>query len=828
MLQHGSGDNVWDRFSQFVTRRWYLVFVAWAALFAILRLSAPNWQDVARDGDFAYLPDSAASVQGEKLRTAAFGEVTSKSEVVFVLARRDGPLTEEDLAFADRVVATYQPPEDADSPIVNIVSHRTEVIGKKLLSPPGEHGQALLIIVQMKGEIMAVENMKPLAEIYEKFEALRNAPDRPAGLEMGVTGSGAVGTEMLFAAEESIRNTEFATIGLIIVILLLVYRAPLLAAVPLMTIAVAVFASFDALAVLAGISYSTNAFEFAVFQTTKIFVVVVLFGSGTDYCLFLIARYKEELSKGLQTTAAAGKALSHVGDALLASALTTILGLGMMIFADFGKFRNGGPAIALALVLALLACLTLAPAILALFGRKVFWPFKIDLDGDKTDLDGDEESDDIRLGRGRTGRRFQGFWNVVARAVTTRPGLILGAALIVSAPFVWFAQDVPLTYDLLNELGPDRLCVQGTDLLREYFPAGETGPVSILVYHPNADFNEGPDRYDRLPRLVKALYDMEYTDEQGNSFRPIQSVRSLVDPLGEKGSRAGIFGGLRRGVISSRAKAVYVSQDGEYRGKVARLDVIFPYDPFSLDSIRLLDHMERYLDAMAKDPHSPWYQAEFYFTGTPPGIRDLRAVTLSDQKLIQQLVAIAVLFVLIAILRRPLISVFLVASVIWGYFVTLGITHLLFAWLYQGTYHGLDWKLPTFLFVILVAVGEDYNIYLVTRVLEEQKKLGFMAGLQSAIRKSGGIITSCGLIMAGTFISMISGSLRTMHQLGFALALGVLLDTFVIRTIVVPSFLVLWGRLRRITGAGPQTVPPPVGPRRARQTESPLTAGRYS
>lgn len=821
MFQHGSGDNVLDRFSQFVTRRWYLVFVAWAALFTLFRLSAPNWDDVARDGDFAYLPDSAASVQGEKLRTAAFGEVNSKSEVVFVLARRDGPLTKDDLAFADRVVATYQPTEDGDSPIVNVVSHRTEVIGKKLLSPPSEHGQALLIIAQMKGEIMAVDNMKPLAEIYEKFQALRNAPDRPAGLELGVTGSGAVGTEMLFAAEESIRNTEFATIGLIIAILLLVYRAPLLAAVPLIAIAVAVFTAFDALAILAGISYSTNAFEFAVFKTTKIFVVVVLFGSGTDYCLFLIARYKEELSKGLQTTVAAGKALYQVSSALLASALTTILGLGMMVFSDFGKFRNGGPAIAVALVVALLACLTLAPAILALLGRHVFWPFKIDLGGD-------EESDDIRLGRGRTGGRFQGFWNGVGRAVTTRPGLIFIVSVILMAPFVWYAQNVPLTYDLLSELGSDRLCVQGTDLLRKYFPAGETGPVTILVYHRNADFNEGPDRYDRLPRLVKALYDMEYTDEEGRSIRPIQSVRSLVDPLGEKSGRSGIFGGLRRGVISSRAKAIYVSQEGEYRGKVARLDVVFPYDPFSVESIRLLDHMEQYLGTLAEDPDSPCYRAEFYFTGTPPGIRDLRAVTLSDQKLIQQLVPIAVLFVLIAILRRPLISVFLVVSVVWGYFVTLGITHLLFAWLYQGTYHGLDWKLPTFLFVILVAVGEDYNIYLVTRVLEEQKRLGFMEGLKSALRKTGGIITSCGLIMAGTFIAMISGSLRTMHQLGFALALGVLLDTFVIRTILVPSFLVLWGRLWGITERGPQAVPPPVGSRRGQRTQSPVTAGKYS
>lgn len=776
--------------SYLITRYWPLVFVGWGAVFVILRLAAPYWDDVARDGDFAYLPGTVASVQAEKLRAAAFGQANAQSDVVIVMARRDGPLTEQDLDFSEVITNYYQPKEGEESPIVNIIGPRTEVVGKKLISPVSDHGQAALIILLLKGEIMSVENMKPLLAIYEKLDQLKQSPQKPHGLELGVTGSGAVGTEMLIAAEESIRNTELATIGLIVIILLVVYRAPLLAAVPLIAIAAAVFTAFDLLAILAGISLKTNWFEFAVFKTTKIFVVVVLFGSGTDYCLFLISRYKEELSKGFGVIQAAAKALDGVSAALFASAGTTILGLGMMFFSDFGKFRNGGPAIAVALIVALAACLTLAPAILCVLGRKIFWPFRIDISSGN-------DSDDISLGKRRIlGGYSQGFWNWLAGGVLKAPGLILVGSLLVMAPFVWQAWDVELTYDLLSELGHDRECVKGTSLLREYFPAGETGPVTILVYHPTANFNEGPDRYRRLPELVTALYQMEYMDPAGNRIKPIQTVRSLADPLGEKSGRSGLFGSLRRGVISGRAKAMYVAQDGPYQGKVARLDVIFPYDPFSIESIQLLDALETYLnDWSAKNPE--WKGAAFYFTGTTPGIRDLRAVTLSDQKVIQQLVPIAVLFVLVLILRKPFLSIFLVLSVIWGYYVTLGVTELLFAWLHGATYHGLDWKLPTFLFVILVAVGEDYNIYLVTRVVEEQTLLGFEEGLRSALRKTGGIITSCGIIMAGTFIAMISGSLRTMHQLGFALALGVLLDTFVIRTILVPCIIVLLHRVVR-------------------------------
>ncbi len=788
---------MFDRLGRLVSRRAAWVILGWVALVLAIWAAAPRWDDVTRDGDFAYLPSAMTSVQGQRLLEEAFPHLLSKSQVILVVARGDGPLGSEDLAVADRLVEAFQPEEDEESveegmatasqpsappdgtpPIVGVLSHRTEVVGEKLVSRPGVNGQALLIVLQLRSEFMAVGNMPWIAAIRDALDRLREDPRFPPGLELGLTGSAAIGGDMLLAAEESIRNTERMTIFLVVVILLVVYRAPGLVIVPVATIFASLAVATGLVASLAQLSAELGWLDFKIFKTTKIFVVVILFGAGTDFCLFLIARYKEELERGLEAGDAIALALGRVGEALAASAMTTILGLGAMAFADFGKFRNSGPAIALCLLVALAASVTLAPAVLRLAGRAVFWPFC------------------QRLGAADRSPRGLRFWERLGRAILARPGLILTGSLLAMAPLVWRGAQVEVTYDLLSELPPDRPSVQGTRLLRRYFPAGETGPITILAYDPRGPFEANPQTREKIARLAQELHRLEYVDSQGSTVRPVMSVRSLAEPLGEAGGRFGLYGGLRKGILRGhpRTRSTYLAAAPEYQGKVTRLDLVALPDPFSLDSIRLLDHLDQKLETLAADPRSEWYGTEFLFLGTTAGIRDLRLVTTSDLGRLQRLVPLAVLMVLVLVLRRPVVSLYLVLSVLLGYYVTIGATELIFARLYGDSFVGLDWKAPMFLFVILIAVGEDYNIYLATRVAEEQRRLGAAEGLHAALVRTGGIITSCGVIMAGTFASMTTGTLRAIQELGVALSLGVLLDTLVIRTVLVPAFLVLWDR----------------------------------
>jgi RND superfamily putative drug exporter len=399
----------------------------------------------------------------------------------------------------------------------------------------------------------------------------------------------------------------------------------------------------------------------------------------------------------------------------------------------------------------------------------------------------------------------------VANVIVSYPGLILVGSFLVLAVPAWHGFNVPITYDMLAELNPKRESVQGTRLLEKNFLIGKTGPITILAKRGGGNFDT-TEQLAKISTLTLELTKFVYVDSEGKDTTPIREVSSLTNPLGEPLTKKklnvwhkkqlSLAEFAERGAILKKSRKFFLSA-GEYAGEVTRFDLVCDYDPFSQESMRLLGAVDNWLKEKKSQPNSDWHDVEFDFIGVTAGIRDLDAVNQSDTFWVGVYVAVAVLIVLIFLLRRPLVSLYLIFTVVFGYLVSLGLTNLFFAWLYGSTYQGLDWKLKIFLFVILVAVGEDYNIYLVTRVFEEQRRRGPLEGLREAVIRTGGIITSCGVIMAGTFGSMATGTLRSMIELGFAMSLGVLLDTFIIRTVLVPAFLTLvarWG-LRSVVEA---------------------------
>jgi putative drug exporter of the RND superfamily len=705
-------------------------------------------------------------------------------------------------------------------PILDVWTWRDDVFGRRLVSADN---QARLIVVRIANEFLAVRNQPLLQRLEQELSAVRDHrrenslplpatnEDSPVRLVMASSGSAAIGGDMLLSAKESIEDTELFTVLLIVAILAFVYRSPLLVLVPLVSIVVALMTSTSLIALLAAGAETAGPgswWHFKIFTTTKIFIVVILFGAGTDYCLFLISRYREELLQSESAESATARALAGVGDALAASALTTIFGLSMMFFSDFGKLRFSGPVIGFCLFVGLLVCLTLTPALLHACGRWIFWPgrFPSPTGSESHSLHASQMPLDTQSSW------TLAFWRRLADLVVRRPGLVLVGSLLLLLPLVplGLASSERVTYDVLSGLHPSRPSRVGATTMRNHFPVGQSGPLTVVLHVPEADFlsTEGKQA---LTELTGKLYQVD----------GVRQVNSVIDPLGEfpPGTRIGLTNrqAWRTWLARSHRKtnALFLAQTEQFPGNLTRLEVILQQDPFSREAIEVLERVDEVLHAHCDPAGSFFRDCQIAYAGPTAAVRDLRAVTQTDQRRIEWLVIIAVYLVLVVILRRPVTCLFLIGSVLLTYFVTLAVTEWVFAWIYAEAFTGLDWKVPLFLFVILVAVGQDYNVYLVTRVIEEQQTRLPLEGLRVALIRTGGIITSCGVIMAGTFFSMTSvvwgslvpdwlpwlqgwlmrsGGLKGMVELGFALALGVLLDTFLVRPILVPAFLALTSR----------------------------------
>jgi len=710
------------------------------------------------------------------------------------------------------------------STLLDLVSWNDLVLGSRLL-----HSRARLIVLQSDAELAATHNIDFLAAIHEQVAATQanhKGLVRP-GLEMLATGSAAIGGETLTAARDAIRYTEWFTVLIILAILVLVYRSPLLIAVPLVSIGLAVAVSTGTIAWLTVGSQAgwLPGLNMRVFTTSRIFLFVILFGAGTDYCLFLIARVREEVTRWPWDVAIA-RGLSGVSSALLGSAFTTVVGLGMLSIAEFGKYHHTGPMIAICLLIGLAVCMTLTPAILCLIGPKVFWPQSYSPANDakgiaaitlpRTEMASDSGSvpnDQSYLPIGqKPGESPAGVWGMIALRLTTRPGLALVVGigiLMFPAVYGWIHED-DVTYDISSQLAASAESRRGFRKLDEHFGIGEVNPTTVLLIHKEKHSTK--DLGDQARELSRQLHSLD----------GVRGVRSADDPLGDfppdrAMSLLSKDAWKRRALKTHRiSQGYFFSSAPQFAGRLVRLDVVMDGNPFDIRTADRVTGMGQWLREKTLDAGSPWADAEVFLAGTTPSIIDLRAVTLSDHRRIKTAVVIAVFLVLLVVIRRVVLCGYLIATVLLSYYATLGMTIVFFRWLYGADYLGLDWKLPLFLFVILVAVGQDYNVYLVTRILEEQRyRPGWLSALRRAVSKTGGIITACGLVMAGTFFSMTASAwfpavkqwlggdvdttastLRGIVELGFALGLGVLVDTFYVRTILVPSFVAIFDRFQ--------------------------------
>jgi RND superfamily putative drug exporter len=787
------------------------MLAGWVLALAVCWAAAPPWNDVAQDREFAFLPAEVQSRKAEDIYAKAFPDDQLASNVVLVLHRAssEGTQLDKDLKFIEetlepglRQIAASEgglaseaaPPDEPlfGSPaptapasttptqrptIARIRTPNDPEAGALLVSPDDK---ALVVEVELTTEMLSKDTWPTIDKIEKLVADLKQSGKVPAGLDITLTGSALVGRDHIEGELQSARATEILTIVLVVTLLLVIYRAPLIALIPLVTVFLVVQLSLHALAILGKAGYIN------LFEGIQIYVTILTYGAGVDYCIFFIARYREELEAGTAPADAVRKAIEGVGAPVAASAGTVIIGIGMMVFAQFGKFHEAGYAVPFSILLVFFASLTFSPALLRLAGHWAFWPRhveKLELAKNGKPVSGD---------RRRWLRRFgdlSTMWDALGDLVLRRPGMLWLGSMALMIPFmiVGIVFERHLSYDLIADLPPHATSVAGTQLLEKHFPSGILGPMTVVLVDPETDFGSDTGRAE-VEHLTNQL--REHKDILG-----LADIRTLTAPLGITSASTREIRELKipqeaRNAGARRAALQrYVSDLGERKKTGTRLELILNRSPFSQESLQNLPEIQRAI--VAALPEEARDRTQIYVSGTTSSIADLETVMKGDRVRIQVLVLVAVFLILIVLLREFVVPLYLLLSVLFSYFVTLGATYLVFWALDPSGFVGLDWKVAIFLFTILIAVGEDYNIFLITRVHEEQRRFGMLNGIIHALVRTGPIISNCGIIMAGTFASLVAGSLQEMKELGFALCFGVILDTFVVRPIIVPAFLVL-------------------------------------
>ena len=886
---------MFSRLAAIVVRFWGVWLAGWVLLLLASSWAAPALDDVVTSGEFAFLPQDAPSRRGEDLFERAWGETVPSRVVIVVSCKAEGDrLNQDDRRFIDEVLAGAlvelaeslgglakegegqeaeeqdDEKQDKDSGATGVGAGRVALRPRSLINDvrtftdrkigkllESSDGRASLVIVELTTEFLNRENRETIDAIERLIRNEVGQPpgtlwssERPAwqraGLRPGLiqqrlgvatSGEATVGRDMLRASDESAEATEFWTVVLVIILLVLLYRAPVVALIPMLTVAMAVQIAMSLLQLgaLWGIV--------SLFRGIEVYVTVLCYGAGVDYCFFLIARYREELATAETEGAGAQvsfpsvlqRALSRVGATLTASAGTVICGIGMMVFAEFGKFRQAGVGISFGLAVVLAASLTFTPTLLRLADRWVFWPRRPGGGGGRRA--GWVATNDP-LGRWIRSNPIQAGWNRLAAALVRYPATIWVCSVLMMAPFAaWGVMNyTSLSYGLLSELPQDNASVRGAVEVQKHFPAGNAGPVTLLLENDSMDFGSSEGR-----EFITGL--TAFLEEQQDRLK-LADVRSLTRPYGLSDDSDPTGNRIERRIRRRRIRQHYVAElvsdlatgstddePAEPDAWVTRVDVVCVEDPFSRGSIRQLSDLEAAVRGHIATSRQAFEQesaedgeegdegedgveeaaeaageaageaaadllgrrTKLLSIGSTASIRDLKDVTDSDQVRIDVLVLCGVYAILLVLLRRPGISLYLIVGVFFSYFAALGVTFVVFEYVVGSPeeFGGLDWKVPMFLFTILIAVGEDYNIFLMTRIEEEQAEHGLVGGVLEALKKTGSVIAGCGIIMAGTFSSLLAGSLVGMQQLGFALAFGVLLDTMIVMPILVPAWLIL-------------------------------------
>lgn len=651
----------------------WAIVAFWVVLIAVVGPFAGKLGDVQRDRAVDYLPAGADSTQVARIQDTLPGGESTDLVLVY---HRDGGLT-----VADRATAREQAAEIARG---QTLSRAPEGIpskdGTTLMFPvsstePGQDEEARTAFV---GEVRAVA-------------------EGSGGLGVEVGGPGALVSDAQEVYTSLGGPLLYTTVAVVAILLILIYRSPFLWLVPLV---VAGIADYLSMAVVYGLN---QGFDITVSGQSSGVMNILVFGAGTDYALLLVARYREELGRWAQPRDAMAAALRGCGPAVVASSGTVAAGLLCLLAADLNSSRGMGPIAAVGVLCALIAMLTLLPALLVLLGRRVFWP--------------------IVPAYGSTPRQRRSLFAAMGSSAGRRPVAVLVSGGVLLGALALGVFSLPGDLKQENSFTSKPESITAMETLSAAYPERSTQPITVITPTGRADETLA------AARTTEGVADAERGRSGGGWTELSVTAQDPPESAGEQATIRALRGAL----------------DGSHVG------------------------------------------------GPSAQQMDLETTNARDLKIVVPLVILSVLLILVALLRSLVAPLLLVAAVVavWG--ASLGIAGLVFEPLLG--LEGTDPGLFLLSFVFLVALGVDYGIFLLHRMREEcVSGAAPEAAALTALRTTGGVIASAGLVLAATFAVLTNMPMAALVEMGFVIAVGVLLDTFLVRTYLVTSASVALGR----------------------------------
>jgi RND superfamily putative drug exporter len=704
--------------------RWLTVAI-WLLIGAAGLVAHAHLDDVTAAGQSSFLPADSESTRALAALEAASG---SEDVPVVIVFERPGGLTKADLAAIGR---------DGDrlgelgltgaTPIVDPFSgeYRNELAKVARLAngigPVSRDGEAALLVLAIDAE-----DRGAIVDGVERIRRYLREHERP-GLRAYVTGPGGITADLEAVAEDAGRTLLVATLGLVLLLLLIVYRAPILALLPLLVVGLAYLVAI-------GIAYLLiEAGWITVNAEGTMLLLVLIFGAGTDYSLLLVHRYREELGGG---GGPGGSPPSQFGEvppgipqtplqaavresrpAILASGGTVIAAMLVLLVANLESTHWLGPVLAIGIAVMLLAAFTLLPALLAILGDRAFWPSNPPLVAGEG---GPRRNLPVRDGGDPPPPRPT-TWERAADLVRRRSrlliALVVGLLAVLSLGNLTNHESLGFGQGVTKPTNSSR----GTEALERHFPAGLGSPLTAVI------------KAEEAPVAVAAL-------------KRLHSVQSALPvPVPDE---------------AADAVVVLVLRD----------------DPYGDAAEAAVEEIREKLHAVAPSG---------LLGGIPVENLDVEETNARDTRLIVPLVLLVIGLILIAVLRALVAPAYLIATVLASFAATLGLATFAFTEVFHM--EGLAFNLELMAFIFLVALGVDYNIFLMTRAREEAAARGTSEGVLAALASTGGVITGAGLILAGTFATLTLLPLEELVQIGATVAAGVLLDTFLVRALLIPA-----------------------------------------